>query len=140
MDVRQPVRIDGYEHYEVSEAGEVYNIATGRKITSWQNSQRYHRIRLYKDGKSKDFYVHRIVALTFHDCPGEGYEVHHKDNNRSHNWKDNLEWLTRAENMAHVHTGWLNRKWAKKANAIQVEQDYSKDFTDPIELGEDLPF
>lgn len=142
MDVRQSVRIDGFDHYEVSDAGEVFNTITGKKLKGWKNQQRYHRVTLIKDGKRKDFYVHRIVALTFHDYPGDGYEVHHKDNDRSNNRKDNLEWLTRAENMAHVHAGWLNRKWAKKANSVPstAVKDYSQDFTDPIDHGDDLPF
>ena len=124
MDVRQPVAIDGFDHYEVTEAGEVFNTITGRKLTDWKNEHSYHRVSLTsREKKKQHFYVHRIVAFTFHVYPGDGYEVHHKDRDRSNNHKTNVEWVTRAENMAFVHS-----------------KDDLGEFADPIENGDDLPF
>lgn len=124
MELRQAVKIKGFEHYDVTESGEIHNTITGRKLNDRKNEQGYHRVTLISIEKvRRHFYVHRIVAFTFHDCPGECYEVHHKDRNRSNNHKLNLEWVTRAENMTYVHS----------------REDLGE-FADPIEDGEELPF
>lgn len=34
-------------------------------------------------------------------------EVNHKNKIRSHNWLDNLEWMTHAENMAYISVPWV---------------------------------
>ena len=59
------------------------------------------RVGLWKDGKSKDFLVARLVALTFLGEPPEGFTVNHIDGNRMNNAVDNLEWLSLADNIRH---------------------------------------
>ena len=50
-------------------------------------------------GVKKNFMVHRLVAKAF--VPGyfEGADVNHKDCNRQNNRADNLEWMTRRDNL-----------------------------------------
>lgn len=43
-------------------------------------------------------YVHRAVALAFLPNTNNLPDVHHKDNNKSNNKLDNLEWVTRSAN------------------------------------------
>lgn len=44
--------------------------------------------------------VHRIVATAFHgEAPGDNYVVDHIDTNRRNNRPENLQWLTRLENV-----------------------------------------
>jgi hypothetical protein len=59
------------------------------------------RVSLWKDKKQKDFLVARLVALTFLGEPPEGFTVNHKDGNRMNNHIDNLEWLSRGDNIRH---------------------------------------
>ncbi len=47
-------------------------------------------------------FIHRLVANTFVENPEGKTEVNHKDGNRENNCADNLEWVTRAENMKHA--------------------------------------
>ena len=51
------------------------------------------------EGGKKNFMVHRLVAKAF--VPGyfEGADVNHKDCNRQNNHADNLEWMTRRDNL-----------------------------------------
>jgi len=56
-----------------------------------------------KYAKPKNFYIHRLVALTFIENPKGLTDVNHKDFNRSNNHVDNLEWCTQKENMQHAH-------------------------------------
>ena len=60
------------------------------------------RVGLWKDGKVKDFLVARLVARTFLGEPLPGYTVNHKDGNRMNNQIDNLEWLSRGDNIRHA--------------------------------------
>lgn len=59
------------------------------------------RVSLWKDGKSKDFLVARLVALTFLGEPKEGFTVNHKDGNRFNNMLENLEWVSLGDNIRH---------------------------------------
>jgi hypothetical protein len=53
-------------------------------------------------GKVKIEKVHRLVCLAFiGPPPTPEHGVNHRDRNRLHNDRFNLEWATNTENMAH---------------------------------------
>lgn len=109
--------IPGYEGiYQASNCGQIRS--TPGKVTSnkrygvrhWEsrilkgrgnNAVTGSRVSLWKDGKVKDWLVARLVAMTFLGEPQEGYTVNHKDGNRFNNHIDNLEWLSRGDNIRH---------------------------------------
>lgn len=62
----------------------------------------YARVALRKNGYSKSYYVHRLVALTFVPNPHNKPCVNHKDGNKLNNHYSNLEWCTNEENNAHA--------------------------------------
>jgi hypothetical protein len=81
-------------------------------------------LRLY--GKSKQYSVHRLVALSFLsqgiDAVKEVFElqVNHKDGNKKNNDLSNLEWVTASQNSQHAHDMGLSKnaiQMAKKANS-----------------------
>jgi len=58
--------------------------------------------------KMTTYKVHRLVAEAFCDRLGEDLEVNHIDGNKLNNRAENLEWVTRSENVKHaVRTGLL---------------------------------
>jgi hypothetical protein len=68
------------------------------------------RVSLWKDGKSKDYLVARLVALTFLGESPKDYTVNHKDGNRLNNNIENLEWISRGDNVKHAFsTGLMSR-------------------------------
>lgn len=83
--------IEGFDNYEVSDAGEVRNTKYNRLLTPSQGPGGYLRVNLRKDKKSYHQYVHRLVASAF--LMGEG-EVNHLNGNRADNRVENLEWTT----------------------------------------------
>ena len=67
----------------------------------------YVRIDLYiptPDGPVFEYWsLHRLVAMLFIPNPNMLPDVNHKDGVRNHNWKGNLEWMTRSDNQKHAY-------------------------------------
>lgn len=56
------------------------------------------QVVLYKDGKRKNMYVHRLVAEAFIPNPLGLKTVNHKDENKLNNAVANLAWMTQGDN------------------------------------------
>lgn len=65
-------------------------------------SKKYADIHLWKNSKYVSTHVHRLVALAFIPNPENKPEVNHMDGNRLNNNVNNLEWVTKQENMEHA--------------------------------------
>ena len=110
--------IEGYEGlYQVSNLGRVRSLdryytrphprngvptkyfKRGTEIVCHVHRNGYVEVMLKVGGVKKNFMVHRLVAKAF--VPGyfEGADVNHKDCNRQNNHADNLEWMTRRDNL-----------------------------------------
>lgn len=109
-DVWKPVK--GYEGlYEVSNKGRVRSLnyrGTGRCEVLCQGgcSNSYHKVVLFKgSGKGLTKDVHRLVAEALLDNEEQLPEVNHKDEDKSNNSSDNLEWCTIAYNRSYGSRG-----------------------------------
>jgi len=107
----------------------VYNDGTivrnGRKLTPADNGAGYLSVLVgYKrNGKGKQVgirrYVHRLVAEAFINNPQNLPQVNHKDFDKSNNSVDNLEWISRADNIQHSHdNGRMNKRYAVGAVTV----------------------
>lgn len=104
--------VEGYEGiYQVSNLGRIKSLARSfNHLNRWGNIQshslperelkiselhdHYQSVVLSKNGKSRDYFVHRLVAQAFIPNPYNLPQVNHKDENPSNNCVDNLEWCT----------------------------------------------
>ena len=92
--------IPGYEGlYVVSNNGRVMNVRSGRVLKVFDNYLGYKIVSLCRSGKQKTFSVHRLVAEAFIKNPDNLREVNHKDEDKSNNNVDNLEWCDRKYNV-----------------------------------------
>lgn len=89
----------GYEGlYKVSSMGRVRSLITGKILRSKKDKDGYLQVGLWKDGKRKMYYVHRLVAQAFLN-PVVGKDcVNHLDEVKDSNHYSNLEYCTHKEN------------------------------------------
>ena len=73
-------------------------IYPGRLLKQSTNIEGYKFVSLKKDGKIKQIYVHRLVAMAFVDGYDDGLVVNHKNENKADNRYTNLEWCTQKYN------------------------------------------
>ena len=93
--------IKEYPLYSVSTEGRIRKNSNGKIMTPSKKPNGYMSINLFMhDGRRKKELVHRLVALTFLNNEKHLPEVNHIDGIRDNNCLDNLEWVTRAENVA----------------------------------------
>ena len=106
--------IEGYEGlYEVSSYGRVrsldryvkngcsYRLHKGKVLSLLKGEYGYLQVNLHCNGKMYKKYVHRLVAETFLPNPDNLPEVNHKDEDKSNNRVDNLEWCNRKYNLSY---------------------------------------
>lgn len=84
------------EKYEVSTVGNVRRIGKDENINLCANNAGYFTVYI-----GKHVLVHRLVAMTFIPNPEGKKEVNHKNGIKTDNRVENLEWVTRSENLAH---------------------------------------
>jgi len=96
--------------YAVSSLGRIMRVARsekGRKPGTIKkpgaNRHGYLGTQLAKDGKNYTVRVHRVVSEAFIGPVPAGYEVNHKDGDKSNNHADNLEYVTHSQNIAHSY-------------------------------------
>ena len=112
METYKP--ITDYEGlYEISDHGNVKRVAPWKD--NWGKIRQpnpnpmkpgcaagYAQVQLAKDGIKKSRYVHRLVAIAFiGPCP-KGYEVNHRNGQKSDNHVDNLEYVPHRTNLRHA--------------------------------------
>lgn len=122
--------IKGYEgKYQCSSLGNIKSLVYKKpKILKPRlDKDGYLKVILYKDGP-KEFRVHRLIADAFIPHPNDLYIVNHKDEDKSNNCVDNLEWCNADYNNNY---GMRNSKIREKninheSKSIKVEQ-YSKE-------------
>ena len=96
--------IIGYEgKYQVSNTGKIRSLnyrRTGKIKLLKPTTDRdgYKTILLYKNNKQKRYKLHRLIAKVFINNPNDLPEVNHKDEDKSNNRVENLEWCDRKYN------------------------------------------
>lgn len=106
------------DSYQISDFGRIFTkrrlignqIHYGKELVPQITSDGYLKVTLSKNGISKKYYLHRLVAIQFLDNPNNLPQVNHIDGNKFNNIVTNLEWCTKQENQNHaIRTGLMQR-------------------------------
>lgn len=141
--------IVGYEGlYQVSNLGRVKSLKrkvyAGRGKMRWQyekilsnkkeNGNGYKIVNLFKNGKGKNKYIHRLVAESFLENQNNLPQINHKDENKSNNCVNNLEYCTCQYNCTynnlHIRRGLKSRnnKMSKKIYQLNENNKILKEY------------
>lgn len=150
--------IAGYENlYKTSNLGRARSLDTYRKsrngtvrfckgkiLKPKTTKDGYLQVGLCKNGKRKIFYVHRLVAEAFLEIPeelkhlkGTHYlQVNHKDENKSNNNVENLEYCS-AQYNTNYGTGIERRSKTQSKTVLQydLEGNFIREWASTRECG-----
>jgi hypothetical protein len=120
--------IKGYEGlYQVSNLGRVKSMkrtTTKGGILKHDIVTGYLRVSLCKNNIRKNYLIHRLVAENFIGYRDSPMQINHKDFNRQNNRPENLEWVTRKENIKHFRTS--ERAILRDERDNQIKREASK--------------
>lgn len=88
--------IEGYDgKYQASNLGRIRKIEI---LKQHDHNLGYKYVNITKDKQTKHIYVHRLIAQTFIPNLNNLEMVNHKDEDKTNNIPENLEWVTCKEN------------------------------------------
>ena len=136
--VRKPVV--GYEgYYVVDQFGRVFGVdrtvsvndngrvydkpIAGKQMKQTLHDKGYKIVSLTKDGKTKLCFVHRIVAEAFIPNPDNLPMVNHKDEDKTNNFLENLEWCTALYNNTY---GNAQKKRVRKIKGVPLTEEHKR--------------
>lgn len=94
--------IPGFDKYLLSENGNVksFKYKQPRILKPFDDGKGYLKVKLRKEGVSKNFSIHKLVAIVFlkHIPQGHKEVVDHIDNDKRNNHFSNLNLITQREN------------------------------------------
>lgn len=92
--------IKGYEgKYAITSCGKVYSYRSKKFLKPKQTRQGYLQVELCRNGSKESKYIHRLVAETYIPNPLGLSEVNHKNEIKTDNYINNLEWISHEDNM-----------------------------------------
>ena len=126
--------IEGYEGlYQISNKGRVKSLKWGKEriLRPGIDTSGYCFIILYNDSVSKTFKLHRLVAQTFIPNLYNKSQVNHKDECKTNNTVENLEWATAKENSNY---GSRNERLSRKILQYSKSGEFVREWQSAAEV------
>jgi ribonuclease HI len=106
------------KNYKVTSCGLVFSLRRNKYL----KQSIFGGYNIVNIGK-KNYFVHRLVAITYIPNPSNLPCVNHKDGNKLNNHVDNLEWCTSGYNQCHAYLTGLKRLPKGEMNGRSVLTD-----------------
>lgn len=122
--------------YQVSNLGRVYSIRTNKFLKPKLNRCGYLSVNLKYKGSHVTKSIHRLVAQAFIPNPNDFPQVNHKDEDKTNNCVDNLEWCSAKYN---INYGTARERTAqhfrKSVLMFDLNNNFIKEFNSAAEAG-----
>lgn len=148
-------QVPGYEGlYMVSDRGRVksldryvkhwrggLSLKPGRILKPGKDRCGYLHVILCNDGKNTKHLVHRLVAMAFIPNPKNLPEVNHKNEDKTDNRVENLEWVSHKYNSNHgtrnerISSTMTNGKQSKTVLQFTSEGEFVREWQSTMECG-----
>ena len=112
--------IEEFPQYKVSNLGRVINVKKNKLMTITIRPNGYCVVKLSKNNVARERKVHRLVAIAFIENPNNYKCVNHKNEDKTDNRVENLEWCNHQYNNTYgnriqkqsqsLKENWKNRK------------------------------
>lgn len=141
--------------YQVSNFGNIRSLnkldTLGRKVTGKlmkpiRRKDGYFDITLRKNNIQKHYLLHRLIAITFIENKNNYKEINHKDENKTNNNINNLEWCNRSYNINYGKANdkrrnkLINNKRSKKVLQFNLNNELINTFNSLNEVKRQLNY
>ena len=137
--------IPNFDDYLISKNGDIYSKKSYKKLSININRFKKNRARIIvslynNDMKRISNRLHRLVAITYLPNPLNKPEVNHIDGDCYNNNVNNLEWVTKIENIKHARKNNLIKPSRVGRNIIQYDKNMNmiKEYNSIRKAGEQL--
>ena len=130
--------IPDYEgKYQASNFGRIKSLKFGKEkiLKLRKNNRGYLNVSLSINCIVKTYRVHRLVWSAFHGEIPEGYEINHIDEDKTNNRLDNLELVTRKEN---INWGTAIQRRSKTVLQYDLEGNLINNWSSTSEIKREL--
>ena len=132
-EIYRPIEWTGGK-YSVSNKGNVYNNEKNELVEQYFYKNGYLGVFLYIKGKQYKKRVHRLVAECFIGVPSESFQINHKDENKTNNNVENLEWITSKDNKNYgTRNKRISESLSKAVNQYELNGAYIRTFKSATE-------
>ena len=128
--------IKNYEGlYAVTSCGKVWSYMSQKFLEPSADKNGYLKVNLSKNGKAKNFRVHRLVAEAYIPNPDNLPMINHKDENKTNNCLQNLEWCDAKYN---INYGTRNDKIRKPILQYDLDGNFIREWKCAADVGEEV--
>ena len=123
--------IKGYEGlYGITSCGKVWSYKRKKFLTPVVNNKGYLYVTLWKDGEKKMYRLHRLVAEAYLPNPSNLPDVDHIDNDKTHNYVNNLQWITHRDN--------VRKSCNKPILQFSLDGEFIREWPSTIDVGREV--
>ena len=127
--------VDRCPRIEVNEQGQIRYRDTGKLVSTSIAATGYVQVWVWDNGKTRTFNVHRLVAEAFIPNPDHLPQINHKDEDKSNNNVNNLEWCTHQYNSVYgTRLQRLGEQTSKRQKGRKLSEETKRRISEALKL------
>ena len=125
--------IKNYEGiYGITSCGKVWSYKRKKFLKPTDNGSGYLIVQLCKNGEVKTYSLHRLVAQAYLPNPENLPQVNHRDENKTNNCLQNLEWCDAKYN---ANYGTRNETIKKPILQFTLDGEFVREWSSATDVG-----